>query len=134
MLSLTVRRGMHARPDRLYKAVTEEWGVWFARPESVVMEPVVGKPFYFDVEFEGNRFPHYGRFLDLKPLHYVVLTWVTGPMGTKGAETVVTFDMHLDNAETLLTLTHTGFVDEESRERHAESWPHVLDQLDEKIR
>jgi uncharacterized protein YndB with AHSA1/START domain len=134
MLPVNVERAMQATPERLYKAWTEEWGVWFARPASVVMEPVVGKPFYFDVQVEDNRYHHYGRFLELKPAQLVQLTWVTGPLGTKGAETVVTVQLQAEGPGTLLKLTHAGFFDEESRERHEEAWPHVLAQLDERIR
>jgi uncharacterized protein YndB with AHSA1/START domain len=131
MLEVKVARQMRATPDRLYKAVTEEWGTWFARPDSVVMEPVVGKPFYFDVAVEDARYPHYGRFLQLEPVHTVQLAWVTGPLGTEGAETVVTFDLQLNAPGTRLELTHSGFVDEESRARHEQAWPHVLAHLDE---
>src|SRR4051794_37516833 len=96
MLEVKVARHMRATPDRLYRAVTEEWGRWFARPDSVGMERVVGKPFYFDVAVEGARYPPYGRFLQLEPVHAVQLTWVTGPLGTKGAETIVTFHLQLE--------------------------------------
>jgi uncharacterized protein YndB with AHSA1/START domain len=133
MLEVKAVRHMRATPDRLYRALTEEWGTWFARPASVVMDPVVGKPFYFDVEVEDARYPHYGRFLELEPVHAVQLTWVTGPLGTKGAETIVTFDLQLEAPGTRLELTHSGFVDQESRDGHEQAWPVVLAHLDEII-
>ena len=58
------------------------------------------------------------------------MTWVSGAEGTKGAETVVTVELTPRESGTHLKLTHAGFADEESRQRHEQAWPEVLKQLD----
>jgi uncharacterized protein YndB with AHSA1/START domain len=137
---LTVERELSVPPDAVYRAWTRQLDLWFARPGSVVMEPRVDAPFFFETVHRlddagpGVRQPHYGRFLRLEIDRLVELTWVTGPLGTGGAETVVTVELTPRGTGTLLRLTHAGFPDPAARDRHAEAWPLVLAQLEERLR
>lgn len=131
--SLSAERTISFPPNVLYRAWTEQFDLWFAEPGSVLMKGEVNTAFYFETAFDGNRHPHYGRFLRLVPDQLVELTWLTGADGTKGAETVVTVEFKKVENGTELQLNHAGFPDEESRDKHEQAWPLVLAQLEDRL-
>jgi len=131
---LTAERVVDLAPKTLFFAWTTGWGDWFAAPETVISTGGPGSAFFFEVHPHGKRYPHYGRFLRSECFKMVELTWVTGPAGTKGAETVVTVEFEEVEGGTLIKLRHAGFPDEESRDKHKTAWPMVLEQLETKLK
>jgi uncharacterized glyoxalase superfamily protein PhnB/uncharacterized protein YndB with AHSA1/START domain len=121
----------------LYEAWTTGWGLWFAEPESLRVQDVVGAPFFFEVVQRADdgtpkrRHAHYGRFLSLVPYHTVSFTWLT--LGTRGVETTVILRLEPSARGTKVTLTHAGFSSAEARDGHAAAWPYVLEQQEARL-
>jgi uncharacterized protein YndB with AHSA1/START domain len=135
---LAVEHRFTAAPAVLYEAWTRGIDRWFAAPGSVLMRPEVDAVFFFETEFKREpqgpleRHPHYGRFLRLVEDKLIELTWVTGALGTEGAETVVTVELHPAGEGTRLHLKHAGFPDAAARDRHRQAWPVVLRLLEQR--
>jgi uncharacterized protein YndB with AHSA1/START domain len=137
---LAVQRTFAASAASLYQAWTTGFDRWFAAPGSVLMNPQVNAVFFFETEFKhesapaAQRHPHYGRFLRLVADRLVQMTWVTGALGTEGAETIVTVELQPDPAGTQLQLKHAGFPNAAARDRHLQAWPRVFDQIDSSLK
>ena len=125
--SLVAERIMAASPAELYHQCTQQFGLWFADPGSILMRAAVNTPFFFTA---GGGHPLYGRFLRLESERLVELTWVTD--ATQGTETVVTLELSAHGAGTAVLLTHAGFPNAATRDRHEKSWPNVLRQWDQR--
>ena len=130
---LTVERTIPIAPGVLYTAWTEQLDRWFAAPGSVLMKGEINAPFFFETYFQGQRHPHYGRFLRLDRDRLIELTWVNGAGGTEGAETIVTIELTPAANGTLLRLTHAGFPHAQSRDRHEQAWPIVLNEMEKRL-
>jgi uncharacterized protein YndB with AHSA1/START domain len=125
------QREMKAPPDVLYTAWTEGFGAWFAIPDSVIMRPEVDSAFFFETQYEGQRHPHYGRFLQLEKDRLVSLTWLNSALD--GAETIVTVRLNPKGSGALLYLSHTGFPNDKFRDETGTAWPLVLEQQDRAV-
>ncbi|HEY3603172.1 MAG TPA: SRPBCC family protein [Sporichthyaceae bacterium] len=125
-----VERAMLASPTAIFRAWTVHCDRWLSLPGRALMKAEVGEPFYFETQFNGRRYPHYGRFLVLEPDRRIVMTWVTGPNGTHGVETVLSIELTATGTGTHCRLAHAGFLTAAASLEHEHAWHVVLRNLD----
>jgi uncharacterized protein YndB with AHSA1/START domain len=125
-----VERDMLASPTAIFRAWTVHCDRWLSLPGRALMKAEVGEPFYFETQFNGRRYPHYGRFLVLEPDRRIVMTWVTGPNGTHGVETVLSIELTATATGTHCRLAHAGFLTAAASLEHEHAWHVVLRNLD----
>lgn len=128
--AMSAERSMRAVPAVLYRAWTQEFDRWFAAPGTLLMQPRINVPFFFETRHLGARHAHYGRFVHLEAERLIEMTWVTAA-GTAGCETVVRVELQAHGGGSRLRLAHVGFPDAALCERHREAWPVVLAHQDE---
>jgi len=86
--TVTATRQLKATPERVFRAWTDPAEVkrWF-KPTRLIMNAQVDGLWHSEVEWEGKRWPHYGRFTRLERPRLFEQTWMSE--ATHGLETLV---------------------------------------------
>lgn len=129
-LSVRVEGHVNLPADSLYDLWTGRMEAWAAAPGTLTTTVAEGGLYFFEAHHEGQRHPHYGRFLTLEPGRRVEMTWLTGASGTRGAETVVLVELAPEGEGTHVRITHRGFYDQESADAHRAGWETAFEALE----
>jgi uncharacterized protein YndB with AHSA1/START domain len=133
--SLTLKRHLKAKPDRVYAAWTEPEKIarWFG-PEridvlSAEADARVGGRFHIVMRGQdGEEHDVSGIYQQVVPNEKLVFSWVWRT--TPERQSQVTVLIKPDGAGSLLTLIHEQFFDEAARDRHSQGWSGSLDKLE----
>ena len=121
-----VARTIDAAPHRVFRAWVDPalFQRWFEATQ-LQMDPREGGLFFIEVEHEGRRWAHYGRYLAVEPPRRLVFTWMSE--ATHGYETTVTVTITpVADGRTELRLTHEGIPESELSRGHEEGWRSLL--------
>jgi uncharacterized protein YndB with AHSA1/START domain len=135
--SLTLKRRLNARPEKVYAAWTdpEKIAAWFG-PSRVVPGTVqadidarAGGRYRvsFDTE-DGEHNQVGGVYREVVPNQRLVFSWAW--QSTPERESLVTVSLRPDGDGTLLTLSHEQFFDAAARDGHQNGWTGSLDKLE----
>jgi uncharacterized protein YndB with AHSA1/START domain len=103
--AIVIERTFNAPLARVWKALTDvdQMRVWYFDLKE--FKPEVGFEFEFVVEHEGSTYHHLCKVTEVVPEKKIAYTWrYKGEPG----DSLVTFELSPDGAETRLTLTHSG--------------------------
>jgi uncharacterized protein YndB with AHSA1/START domain len=96
--------------------------------EQLVLNAAEGELFYWVIKYDGNIWPHYGRFLVVdRQAGRLEHTWMSA--GTKGLESTVCITMQAANGGTDFRLVHSGVPDDEFGRMGIYGWTMVADAI-----
>jgi uncharacterized protein YndB with AHSA1/START domain len=135
--SLTLKRRLHAPPEKVYAAWTEPAQIarWFGPAETVAgsvraeMDVRVGGR--FRVRFNTADGEHHevgGSYREVVPNEKLVFTWAWHT--TPERESLVTVLVRSEGEGAMLTLTHEQFFDQAARDGHQRGWTGTLEKLE----
>ena len=135
--SLTFKRRLNARPEKVYAAWTDPQNLiqWFgradARRETMRAEIDLRVGGRYRVSFTvpaGEYFEVGGVYREVIPNERLVFSWAWH--STPERESLLTVSLRPDGDGTLLTLHHTQLFDEAARAGHERGWLAALDSLE----
>jgi uncharacterized protein YndB with AHSA1/START domain len=133
--SLTLKRRLDARPEKVYAAWTDPkklaawWGGDGVEGLSTDADARVGGRYRFRMRSpDGEEHDVSGVYREVVPNEKLVFTWAWRT--TPERESLVTVSLKPDGGGTLLTLTHEQFFDEAARDRHEHGWTGSLVRLE----
>jgi uncharacterized protein YndB with AHSA1/START domain len=138
--SLTLKRRLNARPEKIYAAWTdpEKIARWFGPSQviagSVQAEIDLRTGGHYRIAFDTTDGRHNqvgGVYRDVVPNQKLVFSWAWHT--TPERESLVTLALKPDGDGTLLTLHHEQLFDEAARDGHESGWIGTLDKLEKFI-
>ena len=136
-LTLTVTRTIATPPERVFDAWLDpkmlkrfmQPGPGMTTPKASA-DPKVGGRFDLVMKHGDDEMPHGGVYKEIDRPHRLVFSWES-PFAIEGS--TVTLDFEPEDGGTRVTLTHTRFVSEESRDNHLGGWTAILTKLSETV-
>lgn len=138
--SLTLKRRLQARPEKVYAAWTdpEKIAHWFG-PSQVIAGLVQAEidlrnGGHYRIAFDMTDGQHHqvgGVYRDVVPNRKLVFSWAWHT--TPERQSLVTVSLQPDGDGTLLTLQHEQLFDEAARDGHESGWIGTLDKLEKFI-
>jgi uncharacterized protein YndB with AHSA1/START domain len=135
--SLTLKRHLNARPEKVYAAWTEPekvahwWGPADTAAGSVRAEMDVRVGGRFRIGFktgDGEYHEVGGVYREVVPNRRLVFSWAWH--STPERESLVSISLQPDGDGTLLTVHHEQFFDQAARDGHERGWTGTLDKLE----
>ena len=134
--SLTLKRRLNARPEKVYAAWTNPENIvrWFGPAgvtpgsERATIDARVGGSYRLSFDRDNEHYEVAGVYREMVPNERLVFSWAWH--STPERESLVTVSLKPDGNGTLLTLHHERFFDEAGRDSHQQGWSGMLDKLE----
>lgn len=81
----------------------------------------------------GVRRPVSGEYIEIEDGRCIAFSWLWEHEGTTGVTTFVRFEFAVSGDGTAITLTHTGFPEQENAVAHGDGWTSTLNCLERAV-
>lgn len=91
-----------------------------------------GSEIIFQGEYQGHQYKDKGTILDIKTDEFLQYSYWSGFTGLEDKPenySLVAYKLDTTNGKTLLTLTQTGFANEQAQQHSQTAWTNVLQQI-----
>ena len=133
--TLEIKRTFQSSREKVFQAWTdpEKLNRWFAPSDdyevSAECDPRPGGNYRVQMTHkDGNIHTVVGEYREVNPPEKLVFTWSWEDGGVQGS--LVTVDLQDLGESTEVTLTHSGFLSAEWRDKHNEGWSGALSRLE----
>ena len=135
-ISLSLVRTIKTTPEKVFAAWTEPKTLkkWMSPTEQMEVavaetDPKVGGHYRIVMrEPDGKEHKIRGVYKVIEKSKKIAFTW--GWEGSSDAETLVTVELRKKGAGTELTLTHSKFADDKTRDMHNQGWVGCVGRLE----
>ena len=137
-LTLTVSKIIHAPINNVFDAwLDPEMLANFILPmpgmplPEVKNMPELGGNFTIVMQVGEDKIPHTGEYLEISRPNKLVFTWKS-PFSVDGSTVTINFS-EANDGMTNVQLTHTRFIDEQTRSDHEGGWTNILATLNDVV-
>lgn len=132
-LEVTKSIEINAEPAKIWDALTnpEKIKIYLFGTETI-SDWKEGSPILFRGEYQGQKYEDKGtitRFEPMKIFQYTYLSSFSGLNDEPGNYSLVTFRMEPSQDKVILTVTQSGFDNEEAREHSNAGWEFIIQKL-----
>lgn len=132
-LTVTTSIEINADKAKVWDALTnpEKIKVYLFGTETIT-DWKTGSEIIFQGEYQGHQYKDKGKILDIRAgelLQYSYWSGFTGLEDKPENYSLVAYKLDTSNGKTLLTLTQTGFSNEQAQQHSQTAWTRVLQQI-----
>lgn len=132
-LKVTISIEINADKAKVWDALTnpEKIKIYLFGTETLT-DWKTGSEIIFQGEYQGHQYKDKGTILDIRTdelLQYSYWSGFTGLEDKPENYSLVTYKLDTTNGKTLLTLTQTGFANEQAQQHSQAAWTNVLQQI-----
>lgn len=137
---IVMERRIAAPIERVFRAWTEpeRLSSWFMtggknRTQATVSDLRPGGSYEIQIDTGKMSFTVFGEYREVSPPNRLSFTWQWKHEGDEVEISLVTVDLQEDGDATLLTLTHSQLLCQESFDNHSEGWVQALRLLEDYV-